>query len=173
MTHEKNIAKLIKQISHGYRERLPAGQGKTFVADVVSVDNDTCKVHYNGAIFENVRLRSVIDADDDKFIVRPKPGSKVMIACMDGNMESLYVVKTAKLKDLEIKNGNFEIYIDLTTGKVKVRNGTVSLKSLLEEIIEEILKLKLHTPAGPSGTALPDNVTALNALKNKIQQLLN
>ena len=55
-----------------------------FSADVKSVDGDTCTLIIGSLELTDVRLRAVVNSENDKIVVTPKAGSRVLAADMSG-----------------------------------------------------------------------------------------
>lgn len=173
MSNSTEIARHIKNIAKGADKNLPIASGKTIAAIVKNITGQTCSIEYNSSKYDNVRLMVVEDeANTNITLFEPKINSKVLVACMDGTMNNLYIVKVQEISRIFFKQGDCEFEMDTQTQKFGIKNNSNSLKSILTAIVDEVLSLKLFTPAGPSGTALPTSVTTLNQVKTKINNLL-
>lgn len=118
-------------------------------ATVASVDKDKglCKVVINGTLEkEDVRLRAVEGADG--FLVIPKKDSHVLVARL-ANSDEMYVAMFSEVD------------------KVIIKNTQASLKALLDQFIDELVKMQVLTPVGP-GTLSPANIAVLQQVKTKV-----
>ena len=65
-----------------------------------------------------------------------------------------------------------EVLIDSTDKKVSIKNDQVSLLGILNDLATLLKQLKVYTPAGPSGTPLPDTIAAIQQLEVDYKQLI-
>jgi hypothetical protein len=139
--------------------------------EVQSVQDDTVQVQFpGGLVVEDVQLLSR-RGTDNYMIIRPKPGSQV--TCIgDRHYDNLFVIAVDETDEVEYKYGDMLVRISGPDQKVKVENGTTSLKEILDELVSIIEGLKVYTPVGPSGTPLPDTISRLQLLSQKINQIL-
>jgi|SRR5690606_23731174 len=105
-------------------------------------------------------------------LVTPKANTKVQILSLSGGLENMVVIKVDEVEKIEIVQGELEVVIDSTDNKVGVKNSVCSLKDLLQELADLLKQLKVFTPAGPSGTPLPDSIIAITQFETKFNQLL-
>lgn len=159
-------------------------KGKTklsLVSGIVkSIDGDTCVVD----LFEDVRLNAIIDELDSQLTVYPKVGSEVVMGRIEGK-DTMFVIGVSEIDKViikisnqlfEFKDGNVSINIgdqvfEMKSGKFKITNGSVSLKSILNDGFEQLNKAIIMTPsAGKFSTA---DKTVFTDLKAKTNQLLS
>lgn len=142
------------------------------VGTVKEVNGDVCSVDFGGLVISKVRLKVQIGESADRLISIPAIGSLVLCGSLTGDYKDMIVLKAERVDVLKYDEGGMSIEIDSQGGKVKVTNGTVSLKDLFDDLKTIIEQLKVFTPAGPSGTPLPDTVARLAELGGKVDQLL-
>ncbi|NLR94861.1 hypothetical protein [Flammeovirga agarivorans] len=56
--------------------------------------------------------------------------------------------------------------------KISITEGSVSVKSLLDDVLSIISKIQVTTPVGVSGTPIPTTITAIEKAKVNISKLL-
>lgn len=125
------IKDLIKNIGGGEEKAA------FFTAKVKSVKGDTCTVLIGDLELTEVRLRAVIDNDDDDTLrITPKKDSMVLVADLsDGAMRDLIVVKYTQAEMVELKRG--EIDINITggdTNEIRVINKKTKINLKEDEI---------------------------------------
>ncbi len=140
---------------------------------LVSIEDDTCTVDFGTIKISGIRLKVQVGGDADKLILFPAVGKMVLCGSLTGDLRDMVVLKAERLSKLQYDENGLSIEIDSATGKVKLKNGSVSLKDLFDDLKSIIQNLKVFTPSGPSGNPLPPTMTSLTALQNKINQLLN
>jgi hypothetical protein len=64
------------------------------------------------------------------------------------------------------------LVIDSTDGKISISNNTVSVKDVFQQLTDLLKGFKVYTPAGPSGTALPDVVILINQFETAFKTIL-
>ena len=145
------------------------------VARVVAVDGDICTVEISGAEklnIEDVRLKPTT-GESNKILITPRAGSHVLLASLSGDFRDLQVIAADEVDKFEIAAENMSIEIDVQSGKIAIKNADTSLIDILSELKNLLqTKYKVFTPAGPSGTALPDAVAALNDFETTFKKLL-
>lgn len=151
------------------------------VGTVKAVEGDTCTVDD----YEDVRLNAIIEVTDSQFTVYPKVGSKVVIGRLE-NEDNAFVLGVSEIEKLiikmgnqlfEFKEGNVTITIgnqvfEMKSGKFKITNGTVSLKSILNDGFDQLNKAIIMTPSGPGKFSAADKLVFTD-LKTKTNQLLS
>lgn len=128
-----------------------------FTAEVKSVDWDkrTCVViTKNGLEFENVRLRAVADDAKEGVCLKPKKGSKVSVAELEGIESMLQVVGFTEVEAIEVIMQDVELTI---------QDGKVNLKA--KEII--------INDGDNKGVPIVEKVKGkLNDIENKVNEIL-
>ncbi|OBX20956.1 MULTISPECIES: hypothetical protein [Bizionia] len=155
------------------REVVGANPNLPITATVLSVTGDRCKVKLkSGLELTDVKLKATINDSENYILVTPKANSKVQILSLSGRLDNMTVIKVDEVEKIEIVQGELDIIIDSTDNKVGVKNSVCSLKDLFQEFADLLKQLKVYTPAGPSGTPLPDSILAITQLETKFNQLL-
>ena len=112
-----------------------------------------------------MKLKSVITEDEDCLILYPVLGSDVLI--YDST-----IVAIDKVAKLEFSQSGLKVIVDSEDKKVSIKNSNSSLLELFEGLTTIIKQLKVFTSTGPSGTPLPDTISAVVQLEQKVNQLL-
>lgn len=163
----------IQKIASYLKEIKSIQPMSVIIADVVSIENDTCTVKLStGLELPDIRLKSIIDNSGDYFVLTPIENSKVWLLSVSGGLEDLMVIKIDKLKSFEIKQKGVRFLIDTTDGKFIIKNDKADLLTIFSDLSSLIKQLQVSTGTGPSGTPLPPTITALNKLETDFKNLL-
>ena len=170
---------LFKQAVAGFKQ----GKDKftLLVGTVKEIEGDTCTVDN----YQDVRLNAIIESLNSQFTIYPKIGSKVIIGRLEGE-DNAFVLGVSEIDKViikisnqlfEFKDGNVTINIgdqvfEMKSGKFKITNGSVSLKSILNDGFEQLNKAIIMTPSGPGKFSTADK-TVFTDLKAKTNQLLS
>lgn len=95
--------------------------------------------------------------------IKPKENALCLLGVLEGQDASTFLITASEIEEVVILSEG---------GNIQISNGTVSLYSLMEELMQIITNLKVHTPAGPSTGLLPDSVANLNAFEINFKSLL-
>lgn len=152
-------------------------KGSCFIAIVTDngKDKDTMTVEsLDGVTYYNVRKRA---AEDGKkgLLVRPVKDSSVIVARIEDS-DQLFVAMYSEIEEVKttledhiIKLDKDGLSIDLSTGKFELKNNQENLKSLITDLVSEIMKITVTTGTGPSGT--PINMPQLQKISQRIPKL--
>lgn len=147
MSKERDIKEAIQQIA---REGGTL-QGMFYVADVVSASDDECVVDIDGLQLSGVRTGAIVDDNTNKLRIKPKAGSKVMVADLYGDKTQLMVVSFSEIESITINGGNL--------------GGLVNIASLTEKLNDLVDKFNNHTHSvSTKGTATAQAGTAAATL---------
>jgi hypothetical protein len=158
--------------------KASAGNGNIplIIGTVKSVEGDKCTVTYgddaNPVDLEDVRLKTTIGTGENYLLVTPKIGSSVVLGSITGNYEDLSVLKIDEAEKIELLQNGLNVLVDSNDSKVSVKNNKTSLVDLFSQLVQILQQLKVYTPAGPSGTPLPDTITRVQKFENDFKQLL-
>lgn len=161
----------IKKLKQQFREIVGANPNLPLDAVVKSVSGDVCSVEMEGLELSDVRLKTTADGKDNLLVI-PKIGSRVLLLSTDGSVDNLTVIKCDSASKIIFNENGLEVEIDSETGKVKLKNNTTSLKELFDQLTDILKTLKVYTPAGPSGTALPESITKINLFETDFKTIL-
>ncbi|WP_268848148.1 hypothetical protein [Flavobacterium aestivum] len=153
---------MFKQAIHSSRKNK--GKFTLTVGTVKAVENDTCTVDY----YEDVRLNAIIEDSKSQFTVYPKVGSKVVIGRLE-NEDNAFVVGVSEIEKVTVKIG--DLIFEINNGKFKIKSGSVSLKSILNDAFDQMNKAIITTPSGPGQFSAADKLV-FKDLKQKTNQLL-
>lgn len=115
-------------------------------------------VTFDGLKIPNVRLRSVIEDDDEGLLIFPGEKTSVLIARI--NRSDNYIVVSIQEPEL-IKCRIGEKYLELDKDGLAVSAGSESLKKCLDDLLDEITTIYA-----------PMNKAAFAAIKNRLAKLL-
>lgn len=126
MSKERDIKEAIQQIA---REGGTL-QGMFYVADVVSASDDECVVDIDGLQLSGVRTGAIVDDNTNKLRIKPKAGSKVMVADLYGDKTQLMVVSFSEIESITINGGNLGGLVEIE----KLKDNLNSLKSYVDDL---------------------------------------
>ncbi len=150
-------------------------------AVVVEAGDTFCKVKLtdNDLELEEVMF-SATEENTNGFILIPRQETNVLIGTIGGDENSLYVVAMDEVQKVKLVIEGETLIIDkdgfnmeLSNGKVTVKNSTSDLKQLLTDVVDMVMQLTVSTAVGESGTPLPPTITQANDFKNSINGLFN
>jgi len=115
----------------------------------------------------------------------PKEGSVVLAGVIENRKREAFIVCCSEVEKVIWKCGNATYEFKdasvikkvgdtvhaMTPNAHEIKTGKENLKAVLEDLIDEILKITVPTSAGPSGT--PINAAAITAVKTRIPNLLS
>ncbi|MCP4123686.1 MAG: hypothetical protein GY751_18205 [Bacteroidetes bacterium] len=150
-------------------------------AVVVEAGDTFCKVKLtdNDLELEEV-MYSATEENENGFILIPKENTNVLIGTIGGDENSLYILAMDEVQKVKLVIEGETLIIDkdgfnmeLSNGKVTVKNSTSDLKQLLTDMVDMVMQLRVSTAVGASGTPLPPTITQANGIKNSINGLFN
>lgn len=155
------------------REVVGANPNFPIRGTVTAIDGQTCSVKLaNGLVVSGVRLKATVDDANDYLLITPKVDTDVLMLSGNGTLDDLTVIKTDRAEKIELSQGGLIILADSTDSKVMIKNQNASLVDIMSDMAALLRQLKVSTPMGPSGTPLPDTITALEQWEIKFKQLL-
>lgn len=139
---------------------------------VTKITGDTCSVKFEGGFeVSDVRLKVTADGTDNLLVI-PKIGSRVLMISTDGTIDNLTVIKSDVSQKIIFNENGLIVEIDSETGKVKIQNKQTSFIDLFQQLTDLLKQLKVYTPAGPSGTPLPDSVLRIEKFETDFKKIL-
>jgi len=144
-----------------------------------NVQEDVCDVYRDGLpTLYNVKLTSKDKTSQNYLKVTPKENAIVVVALVDGQKTEAVVIAQSEVEKIEINLANNQLTIDnqgvnmnLSTGKLTLKNTTEDLKALISDLIDACMAITI--PLAPSGTAVPGNILQFQAVKERINLLFN
>lgn len=136
---------------------------------VKQIDGFTCTVEREELPeLQDVRLNAIDGNFDNKIIIKPAIGSKVLCLEVDGDSKETAIVKYTEIESviIEINGAQFKV----EAGKISLKNDSADLKKILTDFMEELKNAIIQTPAGP-GNFSPNNVVKFEELKTKTENL--
>ena len=158
-------------LKENIRKIVAANPNLPIDGTVTKVTGDTCSVLVNDFEVSDIRLKATADGSDNLLII-PKVGSRVLMLSTDGTIGNLTVIKCDVAERILYNEQGLVVEIDSTTGKVKVQNESTSLKDLFQQLTDLLKQLKVFTPAGPSGTPLPDSIVRIEQFETDFKTIL-
>lgn len=162
-------------------------QATIAAADVVKITGESCTVKMGDLQLTDVRLKATVNGEENKILLLPKVGSKVLVGSLTGDMRDLCVLKIDEIEKVVYQQRETKILIDATQNsikcdaagtlielkeKVRVENPAFNLLNLVLEFIG-ICKSEIHmTNAGPTVSLNPASMAKFVALENKFKALL-
>lgn len=150
------IAQKVKQIVGG-------SEAIIFPAEVKSVDDTTCTILIGDLQLSDVRLRAVINDEEDKLLITPAVGSQVLVADLsNGQFRDLAVLTYSEPEKIDVKIG--ETAISVKDGLVEFNgggnNGLVNISDLTQKLnnfenkVNELITVLsgISVTLAPSGT---------------------
>ncbi len=147
----------------------------TLFATVVRVnDNDTVDVTYNDLEIKDVRLRAVINSNENKIVVYPEKGSYVMITRINRSAQ-FFVESVAEVDKVVLSIGKQKLQVTrdgfvYNKGKHTTANADV-LKTELNKLtkrVDDLLKALVNAaPDSAAGTFKASLLPQISAIVNK------
>jgi hypothetical protein len=152
------IADKLKEIAGGSVQKC-----SIFTAQVESVNNSTCTVKLDELSISDVRLRAVVNGNNEQVLIKPKKGSYVLVADMLGDFRQLVVVGHSEVEEINVRIDNAELTMN-KNGFI-LNNQGESLNDVLADFITEVTKIIVVQGTSP-------NVPALEAIKQRLNTIL-
>ena len=163
------IAQAIRRIAG-----VKVGGATIFPAVVKQVDGAVCTVTVGDLDISDVRLRAVINNDQDQILRIPKQNSQVLVADMSGGeFCELVVIEQSQTEKIDLTIGQTTLVIEdgkITinggnlNGLVKIQELTDKLNNLVQEINAIKTKFNAHTHSvkttAPAGTWTTEPTTS-------------
>lgn len=137
---------------------------------VQSVDGETCSVELvSGLVVSDVRLKATVSDGDKKLLLTPKIGSTVLMLSSDLTVSNLTVIVVDEVEKIEILTDSLSIVVD---DKVSIKNDSVNLAQVLNDLCALLKTFQVTTPTGPSGVVLATTIQKINVVEKGFQSLL-
>ena len=117
--------------------------------------------------FDNVRLVSV-DESIDYMIQYPKIGSIVAFGRIE-NTDTCLVLQCSEIEKVIVKVGLLKF--EMIDNKFKIESGSANLKSILNQVLQQLQNLVITTPQGP-GSLSPADIAIFNQANALVNQLM-
>lgn len=149
------IAQTIRDIAG-----VQTGGATIFPAVVKQVDGAVCTVTVGDLDISDVRLRAVINNDQDQILRIPKANSQVLVADMSGGeFRELVVIEQSQTEKIDLTIGQTTLVIE--DGKITINGGNLNGLVKIQELTDKLNELvnafnnHIHTTTatvGPSAT---------------------
>lgn len=115
MDPERKVIELLKNLSK---------KGDCFFyATVTEVQELTCSVIISDLELTDVRLKATTLEDEDKLVITPFKGSKVIVGSNNGDLRDLMILKVDDPEKIFYKHKDITIDIDGSSGKIVINEG--------------------------------------------------
>lgn len=130
-----------------------------FTAQVSEVTGQTCTVKVGELPLSDVRLRAVINTNDEQVLVKPRVGSYVLVADLSGGMlRHLAVVSYSEVDEVSVKIDTQTLVVSKdgfvfnggTDGMVKVGDMVGWMQKVYNDLQTLKTQLSTHPVAGNS-----------------------
>ncbi len=168
----------------------------------VEGDTCTVKLIPSGLEVDEVKLHAD-PGNANKVVLYPKKGSTVLVGCIENIVANLYIAQVSEITGFDLLIGKTALAgdennmlmqtekgsvfmqpekltitqgqtnVELSGGKVSIKNDQTSLKGLFDDLSTLIQNLKVVTAQGPSTALFPDTLAALTQFKTKYPLLLS
>ena len=171
-----------RKIVEALNQLTSSERSLTRLAKVEEVTSTTCRVTLldSSEELDEVRLMAVDDPNvTDNFIVFPSVGSIVTISPLGSNSHVYMVTSTSEVEKIAFNKEGTSLSVSGETftlnsgGKAIFKNSEVSLKELLDGIVDIIKTLTVRTATGPSQLPLPPTLQKCEDISNSIQTLFS
>lgn len=165
----------IAEIKKRLKEVVDANPNYPIVGTVKAVDGETCSVKLvSGLVLSDVKINASVTGSADYLILEPAINSDVLMLSGDGTLSNLYLIKVDQIGKFKFSQSGMKVEFDSIDKKIKIENGTVSLKDLFADLSTILNNLKVGVVAvgAPSGTITPDVVTLVSNFSTKVNALL-
>ncbi len=159
------------ELKRRLRDLVNAQPNHPLHGTVTAVNGDTCSVLIGGLELTDIRLKSTTGGDN-RLLVTPKIGTDVTLLSSDGTIDNLTVIAVDRIAKLELKEADFRLEIDCETKKLGFGNSETNIYKLLDDLQKLLKQLKVYTPAGPSGTPLPDSIARIEQFESDFKKIL-
>ena len=166
MIEYSKIAQAIRTIAG-----VTAGGASIFPAEVKQTDGMTCSVLIGELELTDVRLRAVVNNEQDQLLLTPKQGSKVLVADLSGgDLRDLCVIQFSEIETIDLTVGKTKLHIEDDKiemndgnlgGLIKIQDLTDKLNDLTQTVNSLINSYNAHTHiVSTTGTAVKQEGTA-------------
>lgn len=145
---------------------------KLLAVKVVKVEGDKCTVKWGDAEITDVRLKATINGNKSKVLVTPALDSYVLVGSLTGDENDLCVLSVDEATKIEYMQGGLDLQADANDEKVRIKNTSYDLLTLIHELIDACINEIHMTNAGPSVSLNPASRFTFERLKLKFSQLL-
>src|SRR5690606_30075826 len=108
-----------------------------------------------------VRLKSTVSEGVTYLLQIPAVGSNVTLLSSDGTLKNLFVILFDDVEKFQFSHGGLKIDFDGTDGKVSIKNNSVSLYGLFNQLTNLLNGFTLNHPQGPTTGLMPPTMAAV------------
>lgn len=161
------------EIKKALKEALGLNPNLPITATIVSIENETCTIKLlSELVLSDVRLKATVTDETDMFLIVPKIGSEVIVMSQTGELSGLMVIKVDNVEKIIYKQGEFEFIVDSTDKKVVIKNDSANVYTVFQLLSDLLKQFQVYTSNGPSGTPLPNTITAINQFETEFKGIL-
>ncbi len=159
------MEEILKQLINKYFEEAKQKKLDISIGTVATIGMFDLKLETD----ETVRLVA-IDEAQDYCLIYPKIGSKVIVGRLE-NTDELFLIQCSEVEKVIVKMGLLKF--EMIDNKFKIESGGANLKSILNQVLQQLQVLAITTPAGPgTGSLSPADVAVFSQSNTLINQLL-
>lgn len=141
-----------------------------FTAHVEEITETTCTVSLGGMKLSDVRLRSVINKNDEQLLIIPKVKSYVTVADLSGGqLRELCVIAYSEIESIHMKikdsNTDQDLTLDMDSNGIVINGGTIGavkadkMTAWMEKVYDDLQTLKTQLQSQPvAGNGAPLNL---------------
>ena len=137
---------------------------QTVIGTAVNVRDTLCDLEIEeGAKLFDVRLQVVFDAVDNKFLIRPKEGTKVIAAALENLEHETCIIQCSEVENVWIESYGKRIKIESAGILIEAdkTGGTDTLKEALDKIIDAVVQITVLQGTNPDYVKLQEAKTAI------------
>lgn len=129
-----------------------------------------------GTPYHEVRKRAAVDGKKG-ILITPVKGSSVIVSKLSGDDSNSHVIILfSEVESIKVTLDSHVLLLDkdglsmnISSGKLEIKNNQENLKTLITDLVGEIMKITVTTGTGPSGT--PINIAQLQLISQRIPKL--
>jgi len=118
--------------------KLVAPKDVFFYAEVSEITGDTCSVKIGDLELTDVRMKATDDGSEDKLVVTPTKGSKVVVGSNGGDFRDLFVIKVDDPQMILYKHKDITIEIDGESGNITINGGDNKGLVKVEDLVNRL-----------------------------------
>ena len=122
--------------------KLTAPKDVFFYGSVTEITGDTCSVIIQDLELTDVRMKATDDGSEDKLLLTPTVGSKLIVGANGGDFRSLFIIKVDDPEKILYKHKDITIDIDGSSGNIKINGGDLGGLIKIEELVSRFNTLE-------------------------------
>lgn len=156
------------------------------VTSVNKIEATIDAIDAQGIEYLDVRLRAVIDEDDNGLLIFPEADSSVLIGNIGNSPNSYCVLLVSTFTKFWVKRGDLELKIEndvllksgntevvLNAEGVKLQKSSETLKAILKDLMTNLQALTVTCASPGSPSTVPINAASFATLSSRIENLFD